>query len=158
MKKVLMVIVAMFGIVAMSNAATTAATEFGISTLATTTVDYVGGFTSVNMNGNEKNPVKDKVTTVVSDGTTITSLVSESFQVGDMPGSIQISAYNLPIDASTGEFSGSCTVRLTILGSTDFAGTITGTVANGKLVYTVDCPATWLGIPFKTKVTFEGEE
>ena len=42
MKKVLMVIVAMFGIVAMSNAATTAATEMGISTLAATTVDYVG--------------------------------------------------------------------------------------------------------------------
>lgn len=153
-----MVIVAMFGIVAMSNAATTAATELGISTLATTTVDYVGGFTSVNMNGNPKNPVTDKVTTVVSDGTTLVSLVSEAFQVGDMPGSIQITASNLAIDASTGEFSGSCTVRLTIVKGTDYAGTISGTIANGKLVYTVDCPATWLGIPFKTNVTFEGEE
>ena len=59
-----MVIVAMFGIVAMSNAATTAATEMGISTLAATTVDYVGDFTKVNMNGSTKAPVKDKVTTV----------------------------------------------------------------------------------------------
>ena len=50
MKKVLMVIVAMFGIIAMSNAATTAATEMGISTLAATTVDYVGDFTKVDMN------------------------------------------------------------------------------------------------------------
>ncbi len=72
MKKVLMVIVAMFGIIAMSNAATTAATEMG------------------------------------------------------MP--------------------------------TDYAGTISGTIANGKLVYDVKCLATWLGIPFDTAVTFEGNE
>lgn len=71
-----MVIVAMFGIVAMSNAATTAATEMGINTLAATTVDYVGDFTKVDMNGSTKAPVKDKVTTVVSDGATISSLAS----------------------------------------------------------------------------------
>ena len=89
-----MVIVAMFGIVAMSNAATTAATELGISTLAATTVDYVGDFTKVDMNGSTKAPVKDKVTTVVSDGATISSLVSEAFQVGKMPGTIKITASN----------------------------------------------------------------
>ena len=159
MKKVMMIVVAMFGIVAMSNAATKAtASEWEISTMATTTVDYVGGFTSVNMNGDPKAPVKDKVTTVVTDGTTITSLVSESFQVGKMPGSIQITASNLAIDASTGSFSGSCTVTLTILGSTDYAGTISGSIVNGKLVYEVKCPAKWLGISFDTDVTFEGEE
>lgn len=153
-----MIIVAMFGIVAMSNAASTVASEWGISTIATTSVDYVGGFTSVNMNGNAKDPVNDKVTTVISDGATITSLVSEAFQVGKMPGTIQIAASNLTIDASTGSFSGSCTVTLTIWESTDYAGTITGTIANGKLVYQVKCPAKWLGISFDTDVTFEGEE
>lgn len=122
-----MVIVAMFGIVAMSNAATTAATEMGISTLAATTVDYVGDFTKVDMNGSTKAPVKDKVTTVVSDGATISSLASE-------------------------------TVTLKIWGSTDYAGTISGTIANGKLVYDVKCLATWLGIAFDTAVTFEGNE
>ena len=142
MKKVLMVIVAMFGIIAMSNAATTAATEMGISTLAATTVDYVGDFTKVDMNGSTKAPVKDKVTTVVSDGATISSLASEAFQVGKMPGTIKITASNLTIDPSTGNFS----------------GTISGTIANGKLVYDVKCLATWLGIPFDTAVTFEGNE
>lgn len=122
-----MVIVAMFGIIAMSNAATTAATEMGINTLAATTVDYVGDFTKVDMNGSTKAPVKDKVTTVVSDGATISSLASE-------------------------------TVTLKIVRPTDYAGTISGTIANGKLVYDVKCLATWLGIAFDTAVTFEGNE
>lgn len=158
MKKVLMVIVAMFGIIAMSNAATTAATEMGISTLAATTVDYVGDFTKVDMNGSTKAPVKDKVTTVVSDGATISSLVSEAFQVGKMPGTIKITASNLTIDPSTGNFSGACTVTLKTVREKDYAGTISGTIANGKLVYDVKCLATWLGIAFDTAVTFEGNE
>ena len=76
-----------------------------------------------------------------------------------MPGSILISASNLTIDSSTGGFSGSCTVKLTILGiPTDYKGTIVGSIMNGNLVYTVKCPAKWLGVSFDTEVTFEGEE
>lgn len=159
MKKIFMIAVAMFGFAAMADAASNVtASEWGINALSTTSVDYVGGFTSVNMNGDPKNPVEDKVTSVISDGETISSLVSESFQVGKMPGTIQIKASNLTIDAASGVFASSCTVELTILGSTSYyTGTIAGSILNGKLTYTVKCPAKWLGISFDTEVTFEGE-
>ena len=155
-----MIAIAMLGFVAMAGATTNVmAYELGINTLSAATVDYLGGFTSVNMNGEPKDPVSDKATKVVSDGNTISSLTSESFQVGKMPGSIQVKASNLAIDSSTGGFSGSCTVILTILGrSTDYTGTIVGSIMNGNLVYTVKCPAKWLGVSFDTEVTFEGEE
>ena len=116
MKKIFMIAIAMLGFVAMAGATNVMSSELEINTLSATTVSYLGGFTSVNMNGKPKDPVSDKVTTVVSDGNTISSLTSESFQVGKMPGSILISASNLTIDSSTGGFSGSCTVKLTILG------------------------------------------
>ena len=76
-----------------------------------------------------------------------------------MPGSIQISASDLTIDSTTGSFSGPCSVKLTILGiPTNYTGTIVGSIMNGNLVYTVECPAKWLGVSFDTEVTFEGEE
>lgn len=159
MKKIFMIAIAMLGFVAMAGATNVMSSELEINTLSATTVSYLGGFTSVNMNGKPKDPVSDKVTTVVSDGNTISSLTSESFQVGKMPGSILISASNLTIDSSTGGLSGSCTVKLTILGiPTDYTGTIVGSIMNGNLVYTVKCPAKWLGVSFDTEVTFEGEE
>lgn len=160
MKKIFMIAIAMLGFVAMVGATTNVmASELGINTLSATTVSYLGGFTSVNMNGEAKNPVSDKVTTVVSDGNTISSLSSESFKVGNMPGSIQIEASNLAIDTATGVFSGSCTVKLTIVGIPQkYTGTIIGSIVNGKLTYTVECPAKWLGVSFDTEVTFEGEE
>ena len=159
MKKIFMIAIAMLGFAAMAGATNVMSSELEINTLSATTVSYLGGFTSVNMNGKPKDPVSDKVTTVVSDGNTISSLTSESFQVGKMPGSILISASNLTIDSSTGGFSGSCTVKLTILGiPTDYTGTIVGSIMNGNLVYTVKCPAKWLGVSFDTEVTFEGEE
>ena len=160
MKKFFIIAIAMLGFVTMASATTNViAYELGINTHSAATVSYLGGFTSVNMNGKPKNPVSDKVTTVVSDGNTISSLTSESFQVGKMPGSILISASNLTINPSTGGFSGSCSVKLTILGEpADYTGTIVGSVLNGKLVYTVNCPAKWLGVSFDTEVTFEGDE
>ena len=71
MKKIFMIAIAMFGFVAMAGATTNVmASELGINTLSAATVDYLGGFTSVNMNGEPKEPVSDKVTTVVLDGNT----------------------------------------------------------------------------------------
>lgn len=74
MKKFFLMTIAMLGFVAMAGATTNVmASELEINTLSAATVDYLGGFTSVNMNGEPKDPVSDKVTKIVSDGNTISS-------------------------------------------------------------------------------------
>lgn len=119
--------------------------------------DYIGKLTYVYMNG-EKTPSDDEVITTVEDDGSSYSLYVSGLQIGNMPGKIDIDASNLAI--STGSFSGTCTVTLTIgSNGSDFAGTINGSydASTGKLVYTVDCDAKYLSIiNFKTKVTFEG--
>ena len=116
--------------------------------------DYEGNLTYVSMNGKEKNPVEDLITEVTQSTGSNYKLALESFQIGSMPGKITITADNIP----EGNFSGNCTVTLTIAGGDkDFTGTITGILSNGTLSYTVDCNATYLFVPFHAIVKYEGQ-
>lgn len=144
--------VALFGITTMAIAAEGNGSVAQVSSEEV----YLGLFKNITMNGTAKDSVEDKTTSVIVSNNVISSLKSESFRVGKMPGTITISASNLSV-SSTGTFSGTCTVTLKIVSGTDYSGTISGTLKDGKLVYNVVCNASWLGVSFDTDVTFEGE-
>lgn len=157
MKKIFFMAAMMLGIASLPSgisAANESANIFSLSaTESTVTGDYVGGLTYVSMNGNVKDNVEDLITTVTQSGSNY-KLALEPFQIGSMPGTITVTADNV----TAGSFSGNCTVTLTIAGvGKDFDGTITGTMSNGSLVYTVDCNATYMLLPFHAVVKFEGE-
>jgi hypothetical protein len=160
MKNLIITIMVLLGLVTTTDAkGHNMGTGSEVYTATNTTDYYEGGFTSINMNGSQKNPANGIVTTVATENNSIGQLISEPFKVGKMPGSIQVKASNLTVDATTGNFSGSCRVVLKIVVMTqEFDGNIKGTISNGKLIYTVECPAEWLGIPFHTKVTFQGNK
>ena len=120
--------------------------------------DYVGKLTRVYMN-KEKTPTDDEVITTVNGLSNSYSLSIEDLQIGNMPGSITVNASNLPLE--NGSFDASCTIILTVLGSTNtYTGKITGTydAATNTLKYTVDCIGKYLlFVGFHAIVDFEGK-
>lgn len=120
---------------------------------------YTGELSKVYMNG-DKSPVSPIETVVTSNGDGTYNFHIDAFQVGKMPGTITVDAKNIKISSANCSFTATCTnaVNLTIFGliPANYTANVTGTIENGKLVYTLTVNAEYSNAPFTAIVTFEG--
>lgn len=142
LKKVLFMIVALLG---MTTIAANAQTKV-----------YNGCLDDVYMN-EPKDPIHNTYTTVTSDGTNITSLQLEQFQVGSMPGNITVQVSNISVDGEGNfEVTQDGAIILTI-GRLQFpfTGKIYGNITGDTLEYTVESiDASYMGFDFEARVHF----
>lgn len=120
---------------------------------------YTGSLTKVYMNG-DKSPVSPIETVVSSNGDGTYNFHIDAFQVGKMPGTITVDAEKIKITSANSSFTATCTkaVKLKIFGfiPANYTAYVTGSVENGKLVYTLTVNAEYSNAPFTAIVTFEG--
>lgn len=120
--------------------------------------NYIGNFTHIHMNGDKPVPT-GQFTTTVSPSNSLISLHMDAFQIGNMPGTIEINITNIVLN-SDGSFNQTVynAIKLTIFGKeTTYNAVVSGTVSNNVLTYTItSLNAFYLGLPFKAIVGFQG--
>lgn len=120
---------------------------------------YYGDLTKVYMNS-DKDPVSGVSSSVVVNSTGTINISMDEFSVGNMPGTIAISANNISVNED-GSFSQTCSrcVTLKILGiPTRYDALVEGTIKNDQLVYTITVNSEYSGAAFTAIVTFEGSK
>lgn len=120
--------------------------------------NYTGNFMRIYMNGDKPVPT-EQFTTTVSPSNSLISLHMDAFQIGNMPGTIEINITNIVLN-SDGSFNQTVynAIKLTIFGKeTTYNAVVSGTVSNNVLTYTItSLNAFYLGLPFKAIVGFQG--
>lgn len=120
---------------------------------------YTGKLSKVYMNG-DKSPVSPIETVVTSNGDGTYNFHIDAFQVGKMPGTITVDAKKINIPSANCSFTATCTkaVKLTLLNiiPAKYTANVTGSIENGKLIYTLTVNAEYSNAPFTAIVTFEG--
>lgn len=160
MKKVFFIFTMLLGLIMTSNTMMAQ----GISPFSSDASDdwagsYYGDLTKVYMNS-DKSPVSGVTSKVVVNSTGTINITMDEFSIGNMPGTIAISANNITVNVD-GSFSQTCSrcVTLRILGiPTRYDANIQGSIENGHLVYTITVNSQYSGAPFTAIVTFEGSK
>lgn len=121
--------------------------------------DYNGDLIKVYMNS-DKDPVYGVTSKVTTNTSGTINISMDAFQIGNMPGTIAISANNLTLNGA-GNFTQTCSrcVTLKILGiPTRYDALVQGSIENGHLVYTITVNSEYSGAPFTAIVTFDGSK
>lgn len=120
--------------------------------------DYLGKFTRIYMNGEKSVPDNSVITNVLHPNSLI-SLHIDPFQLGKMPGSIELDATNIKINPD-GSFNQTVynAIKLTILRKvSNFNAVVTGNIKNNVLTYKIESlNAFYLGFSFTAIVEFQG--
>ena len=123
------------------------------------TGSYNGYLTKVYMNS-EKDPVSNKTSDVTQNANGTINIAMNAFQIGNMPGTITITANNIAVNAD-GTFSQTCNrcVTLRIIGiPTRYTALVEGSIKDGELIYTITVNSEYSNAPFTAIVTFEGNK
>ncbi len=157
MKKLMFIMMMLLGFVATSSSVY--AHSVSVQSAEDIEGSYTGSLTKVYMNG-DKSPVSPIETVVTSNGDGTYNFHIDAFQVGKMPGTITVDAKNIEISSANSTFTATCTnaVNLKIFGfiPAKYTAYVTGSIENGKLIYTLTVNAEYSSAPFTAIVTFEG--
>lgn len=157
MKKFMFIMMMLLGFVATSSSVY--AQNVSVQSAEDIEGIYTGKLSKVYMNG-DKSPVSPIETVVSSNGDGTYNFHIDAFQVGKMPGTITVDANDIRIPSANSTFTTTCTnaVNLKILGfiPAKYTANVTGSIEDGKLVYTLTVNAEYSNAPFTAIVTFEG--
>lgn len=157
MKKLMFLMMMLLGFVATSSSVY--AQNVSVQSAENIEGNYTGSLTKVYMNG-DKSPVSPIETAVSSNGDGTYNFHIDAFQVGKMPGTITVDANDIEIPSANCSFTATCTnaVNLNIFGFIPayYTANVTGSIENGKLIYTLTVNAEYSNAPFTAIVTFEG--
>lgn len=157
MKKLMFIMMMLLGFVATSSSVY--AQSVSVQSAEDIEGSYTGSLTKVYMNG-DKSPVSPIETVVTSNGDGTYNFHIDAFKVGKMPGTITVDAKNIEISSANSAFAATCAnaVNLKIFGFIPayYTANVTGSIENGKLIYTLTVNAEYSNAPFTAIVTFEG--
>lgn len=160
MKKILFIFTMLFCLAVTSNSmAAQSFASYSVLDVESLDGDYNGNLTKVYMNS-DKDPVYGVTSKVTTNTSGTINISMDAFQIGNMPGTIAISANNIAV-SETGSFSQTCSrcVTLRVLGfPTRYDALVQGSIRDGQLVYTITVNSEYSGAAFTAIVTFEGSK